>query len=989
MGKIKEIKNIIKKASEEESSYYVGLVIMNPLGQVLLGKRKEDSLWTGPGGGSDIGETPKQTAIRESFEESQVEINPERLIELDTLKARNGKPVFCYLYITGNLNTDVNLDPDSEVNSWKWFSPEEIPKDLAKDVNRHKTVLNGIMRFKGLKKGMSLSELSGINVDTSDYAISDMSARRSEWYNIIREAMANFELGEVSRTLPLGVEYELSCRQEDDGIYSGEVRCIDKASGEYGMVLHKIIKKPLADLIQELKLKEFISEAEQETELPEIEPEVNPEHVAAEKIEDIVEEHEEEAEILGESSQEEAQADLEMYDRIKDVIRDAETIDEERQKDERVSTILSTILSIADLDSRPVNINIHLAKAKAAQVGEIHIYNGKKYQKQSDGTWKPYQSPRAKGIEATKQGKKKPREIDRGVPHSVEMTIEIEGQTFKKQYDNIHGENKKLVELDILDKLERTLGKQGTKFSVKDMKVTKQEDTKKAWIPEIIDLIKGGKRAAIGEVRKWGKYNFVKRADGWHYQDGPHAGKPMGSVRSSKKKEAPKDNTPKDLKATTEKFKQKAQELKAQNKKRSEERKEKISAITDEFLKEEGLDKPKKPKLPEKGKIAPTALLGPEVKTKDGEKELRIRGLSTGKPSAVPYKSPAGTNTNMIGTVSFGKSSKEVQTQLNQQLFDTEILIDDLDITFKKPVDFVCQNVKDPKRTQATYTNLKDRFDANDRIDIKDRQSGLGKSIVHEVGHALDYSLTEESEGKLSFFEKLKRQGSKETGADKKDFDRMQELLKEAPFYQERSDKSYLSDPTEIFARGFEVYAYDRALNLHSEGKISDEFIHGFHPDFLKSKESLTALRGIKSEEIIPKLEALGETDLAAKLKPLVKQNQENVARFQAIRGELNDLVSQELKDKSDSEARAQKVRQLRDEGRNLVGKNKKLARQMEKLEAEAFTAIKNSIGLRSDEAEIRSEIVGIMDRILKNNPIKKALQLFNITRIIKENSEV
>ena len=334
-------------------------------------------------------------------------------------------------------------------------------------------------------KALSLSEMSDINVDMSDHAIVEMASKDHPMYEIIRQAMADFQLGEVSRKISLGLDYELSCRQEDNGIYSGEVRCTIPDSGEYGQVVHKIIKKTLADLVQELKLKEFIPVENQETELPELEPvqtemdmSTEGRHLAAEVIEDIVEEHEVESEILGEDSEAEAQADLEMYDKIKDVIQEAEMINEARHANEELDNILSTIMTIADIDTRPININIHLSKAKRAEVGEVHIYNGKKYQKQADGSWKPYETSRSKAIQNKQKAGKSPREIDRGKPHDVDMVLEIEGQEIHKRYENIHGENKKWVEMDLLDKLERTLGKKGIEFKVKEMKVAVRKDEK-------------------------------------------------------------------------------------------------------------------------------------------------------------------------------------------------------------------------------------------------------------------------------------------------------------------------------------------------------------------------------------------------------------------------------------------------------------------------------------------------------------------------------
>lgn len=163
-NKYLQLNNLLNKAKEsldDSSNFYVGLVVINSKGQVLLGKRREDGIWTGPGGGSEGNETPTSTAVREAFEEAQLEIDAEKLIKLDTLEARNGKKVHCFLYYTDQKNTSPNLDPDEEVKKWEWYDQEDIPKDLTKDSNRHTAVMNGIMTIKGLKKAeyMKLNDL--------------------------------------------------------------------------------------------------------------------------------------------------------------------------------------------------------------------------------------------------------------------------------------------------------------------------------------------------------------------------------------------------------------------------------------------------------------------------------------------------------------------------------------------------------------------------------------------------------------------------------------------------------------------------------------------------------------------------------------------------------------------------------------------------------------------------------------------------------------
>lgn len=55
------------------------MILENGIGQVLIVKANYKPYWTFPGGIIDPGETPKQGAIRETFEEVGVKIAPENV----------------------------------------------------------------------------------------------------------------------------------------------------------------------------------------------------------------------------------------------------------------------------------------------------------------------------------------------------------------------------------------------------------------------------------------------------------------------------------------------------------------------------------------------------------------------------------------------------------------------------------------------------------------------------------------------------------------------------------------------------------------------------------------------------------------------------------------------------------------------------------------------------------------------------------------------
>jgi len=499
-----------------------------------------------------------------------------------------------------------------------------------------------------------------------------------------------------------------------------------------------------------------------------------------------------------------------------------------------------------------------------------------------------------------------------------------------------------------VDKLERTMGKSGINFKVKSMKVSKEEETKKADISEVIDLIKGGKRAAIGEKRIHGGVEKIKTAQGWvptgkskskkednkeskgkFYADGKYfqtkaeveahvkakatasatakinaaSGiKPVSPAPKTpkdkpkddpSKREAPKKEKKKEEPATKveisdearKKMSEKAKEAKARSKAKSAENKKKINAITDEILAEG------KTGLPQPGATVKTLTLSDTVYSEHLKAEVRLRGLATGKPSKELYKSPEGSNVNLVDSASFGKASQAIQKDLNSMLFETEVVLDSLGVEMKKPIDFVCQNINAVKNTQATFTPLKQApltANLNDRIDIKDRSSGLQKSLVHEIGHAIDFSMNEEGKT-LSLFSQINRESK---GQSRKDFDRLNEIIKEAPFYKDRSDKSYLTDPSEVFARAFEVHAYNKALKLNKEGKISDDFVNSYHPDFLKGSKKEAGMDAMNAQKTIDMLKEKGFKKESKEFEAQKKEYETNVEKVKGYRAKMNDFFS-------------------------------------------------------------------------------------------------
>lgn len=118
----------VKNASDTPVAF-VGLICD---GHVLVGRRKDNNLWTWPGGHSEQGETPAQTACREVYEEVGIALDP---AELKNVYAKNN----LYGYIC-EIDTrempHTTFDPDCEFSVMRWVKIDRKTMELLPE-NRH------------------------------------------------------------------------------------------------------------------------------------------------------------------------------------------------------------------------------------------------------------------------------------------------------------------------------------------------------------------------------------------------------------------------------------------------------------------------------------------------------------------------------------------------------------------------------------------------------------------------------------------------------------------------------------------------------------------------------------------------------------------------------------------------------------------------------------------------------------------------------------
>ena len=73
-----------------------GILVLNPQSQLLLCHATGTFVWDIPKGGSEAGETPLQTAIRETAEECGLRFEPAQLLELGRFAYRPAKDLHLY-----------------------------------------------------------------------------------------------------------------------------------------------------------------------------------------------------------------------------------------------------------------------------------------------------------------------------------------------------------------------------------------------------------------------------------------------------------------------------------------------------------------------------------------------------------------------------------------------------------------------------------------------------------------------------------------------------------------------------------------------------------------------------------------------------------------------------------------------------------------------------------------------------------------------------
>ena len=112
------------------------ILVLDERNRLLMMKRSDSGCWGIPGGATEPGEVVEGAAKRETFEETNLEIDEMSLFGVFSgpelhYKYPNGDEVYnvTIVYLSQDWHGDIKLN--DEHSEWKWFAANEIPADVS------------------------------------------------------------------------------------------------------------------------------------------------------------------------------------------------------------------------------------------------------------------------------------------------------------------------------------------------------------------------------------------------------------------------------------------------------------------------------------------------------------------------------------------------------------------------------------------------------------------------------------------------------------------------------------------------------------------------------------------------------------------------------------------------------------------------------------------------------------------------------------------
>ncbi len=120
----------------------VGVLILNTDNCLLLGKRKNShgaTLWGPAGGHLEFRETPEECAIRETKEETNLDISNPQFLAFTNDFFENEQKHYISILMTAKIEeaqSPMNLEPH-KTESWEWFSLSKLPNNLFSPLKQY------------------------------------------------------------------------------------------------------------------------------------------------------------------------------------------------------------------------------------------------------------------------------------------------------------------------------------------------------------------------------------------------------------------------------------------------------------------------------------------------------------------------------------------------------------------------------------------------------------------------------------------------------------------------------------------------------------------------------------------------------------------------------------------------------------------------------------------------------------------------------------
>lgn len=142
------LSDLTSKLDENQNVIFVGtgILLVNTEGEILIAKRTDNEQWSLPGGSLEIGESLEKCIIRETLEETGIEIS-EGDLELNSAKSvlepviKRGREIFVVsiTFWTNKFNASKIKIDKREFSGYKWVNIKDI-KNLNGNITSYSMI---------------------------------------------------------------------------------------------------------------------------------------------------------------------------------------------------------------------------------------------------------------------------------------------------------------------------------------------------------------------------------------------------------------------------------------------------------------------------------------------------------------------------------------------------------------------------------------------------------------------------------------------------------------------------------------------------------------------------------------------------------------------------------------------------------------------------------------------------------------------------------